>query len=136
MRFLNSLYYSRSQQITDETGKHVLDDQTPAAGKYILMQTHIPPTFDNSAYNQSAFEQIIAFNHTAYQMAWTNLLPSWFIKAERWQALSTTEEGKTLYESREVFGETGGYLIKWFLSNNLMKSFEAMADAVKTRAED
>ena len=47
MRFLNSLYYSRSQQITDETGKHVLDDQTPAAGKYILMQTHIPPTFDS-----------------------------------------------------------------------------------------
>ena len=60
---------------------------------------------------------------------------STIVKAERWQALSTTVDGKTFYESREVFAGFGAYLIKWFISTPLMQSFEAMADAIQTRAE-
>lgn len=125
----------RSQELTDKTGKVVLEDQTPAKGKYLLMKVHIPPTMDDSVGFQNAFELITAFDDVNHRLAWKNLLPQWFIKAERWQALSTTEDGKTVYESREVFGGIGAYLIKWFIATNLMKSFEAMADAVKTRSE-
>ncbi|TFK86942.1 hypothetical protein K466DRAFT_599922 [Polyporus arcularius HHB13444] len=46
----------------------------------------------------------------------------WFMKAERWQALSMTEDGKTQYEYREPRGPA-------------QQSFEAMAEALKVRAE-
>ncbi|KAI1789736.1 hypothetical protein LXA43DRAFT_556036 [Ganoderma leucocontextum] len=127
--------FVRSQQITDQTGKTVLEDQTPAKGKYLLMKTHIPPTMDDSVRTQSAFESIIAYDDVTYRMAWTSLIPQWIVKAERWQALSTTEDGKTFYESREIFAGFGAYLIKWFISTNLMKGFEGMADAVQTWSE-
>lgn len=130
-----TLLHRRSQQITDQTGKTVLTDQTPAAGKYLLMKTHIPPTLDDSARLQDAFELIIAYDDDQHRMAWQSLLPQWIVKAERWQALSTTADGKTFYESREIFAGFGAYLIKWFISTPLTQSFEAMADAIQTRAE-
>ncbi|RPD63311.1 hypothetical protein L226DRAFT_459831 [Lentinus tigrinus ALCF2SS1-7] len=126
--------YPECQVIVDKS-KKPLEDQTPAKGKYLLMETHIPPTMDDSVSSTEAFEQITHFDDVTRRMAWKNLLPSWLIKAERWQVLSTTEDGKTRYESREVFGSIGAYLIKWFLSTNLMKSFNAMGDALKARSE-
>ena len=113
----------------------MLDDQTPAKGKYLLMTVHIPPAMDNSVKDQSAFELITYYDDVSHRLAWKNLLPSWLVRAERWQALSTTEGGKTLYESREVFAGIGAYIIKWFISKNLIKSFEAMADGLKSRCE-
>ncbi|TBU31288.1 hypothetical protein BD311DRAFT_689416 [Dichomitus squalens] len=127
--------FVRSQEITDKSGKTVLEDQTPAKGKYLNMKVHIPPTMDDSVQAQTAFELIIHYDDASHRLAWKNLLPSWFIRAERWQALSITEDGKTLYESREVFAGIGVYLIKWFISKNLIKSFEAMADALKSTSE-
>ena len=111
------------------------EDQTPAAGKYLLMKTHIPPTMDDSIGMTEAFELITHFDEETHRLAWKNLLPQWLIRAERWQALSKTEDGKTKYESREVFAGIGAYLIKWFLSKNLQKSFDAMGEALKARAE-
>ena len=127
-------HFRRSQVIVDKS-KKPLEDQTPAKGKYLLMQTHIPPTMDDSVPTTEAFEQIIYFDDMTRRMAWKNLLPSWFLRAERWQALSTTEDGKTRYESREVFGSIGAYLIKWFLSTKLLDSFNAMGAALKSRSE-
>ena len=99
------------------------------------MQVHIPPTLDDSVKTTSSFEIITAFDVGTRRMAWESKLPEWLVHAERWQALSTTEDGKTYYESREVFGGVGAYFIKTFLGTNLMKSFQAMADAIKARAE-
>ncbi len=113
----------------------MLDDQTPAEGKYVLMKTHIPPTLDDVAWTQDAFEMIIAYDDVNRRMAWQSLLPEWLVKAERWQALSTTADGKTFYESREIFAGAGAYLIKWLISTPLMQSFDAMADAVQTQSE-
>ncbi|KAM5537434.1 hypothetical protein V8D89_008953 [Ganoderma adspersum] len=127
--------FVRSQQITDETGKTVLDDQTPAEGKYLLMKTHIPPTLENTVWTQDAFELIIAYDEVNRRMAWQSLLPQWLIKAERWQALSTTADGKTFYESREIFAGFGAYLVQWLISAPLTQGFEAMADAIQTLAE-
>lgn len=118
-----------------DKSKKKLDDQTPAKGKYLLMQTHIPPTMDDSVGAVSAFEQITHIDDQTYRLAWINLLPSWLVRAERWQALSRTEDGKTLYETREVFAGVGAYLIKWFLFGNLEKSFQAMAESLKVRSE-
>ncbi|TFK79525.1 hypothetical protein K466DRAFT_505394 [Polyporus arcularius HHB13444] len=126
--------YPECQVIVDKS-KKPLEDQTPAKGKYLLMQTHIPPTLDDSVSTTEAFEQITHFDDVTHRMAWQNLLPSWFLKAERWQVLSTTEDGKTRYESREVFGSIGAYLIKWFLSAKLLQSFNAMGEALKARSE-
>lgn len=127
--------YRRSQQITDSTGKTVLDDQTPAEGKYLLLKTHIPPTLENTVWTQDAYELIIAYDEVNHRMAWQSLLPQWLIRAERWQALSTTADGKTFYESREIFAGFGAYLVQWLISTPLTQSFDAMADAIQTLAE-
>ncbi|KAI0759025.1 hypothetical protein C8Q74DRAFT_1301632 [Fomes fomentarius] len=132
--------FVRSQVITDKdkkplAGANSPEDQTPAKGKYLLMHVHIPPTMDDSARTTEAFEQIVFFDDAVHRLAWKSLLPQWFVRAERWQALSTTAEGRTRYESREVFAGVGAYLIKWVISKNLQKSFDAMGDALKARAE-
>ena len=124
----------RSQYITD-ADKNVLPDQTPAQGDYLLINTHIPPTFDDSALTETAFEQIIHFNRTDGRMAWTSLLPSWFLMAERWQVLSVTADNLTYYETREVFAGPGAYAIKWFIADNLQAGFTAMAETLKSTAE-
>ncbi|KAI0776749.1 hypothetical protein BD413DRAFT_228293 [Trametes elegans] len=126
--------FVRSQVITDEH-KKPLEDQTPAADKYLLMQVHIPPTMDDSVATTAAFEQITAVDAEHYRVAWKNLLPPWLVRAERWQALSTNEQGKTVYETREVFAGVGAYAIKLLLGKNLNKSFEAMAEGLKAHAE-
>ncbi|KAI0659644.1 hypothetical protein C8Q70DRAFT_1154379 [Cubamyces menziesii] len=126
--------FVRKQVITDEN-KKPLEDQTPGAGRYLLMTVHIPPTMDDSVSSTTAFEQITHVESDKHRIAWKNLLPQWLVKAERWQALSTNEEGKTVYETREVFAGIGAYFIKWFLGGNLKKSFDAMAEGLKTYSE-
>ena len=113
-----------------------LDDQTPVEGQYLVMKVHIPPSLDDKVPTIDVFEQISHVQPDLHRVAWVSTLPSWFVKAERWQALSTTEDGKTLYESREVFAGPSAWAIRWFLSTNLMKGFEAMAEALKKRAEE
>ena len=100
------------------------------------MKTHIPPTFDAQASAQEPFELITHFSVEERRMAWKSLMPAWLLRAERWQALSPTADGGTLYESREVFAGPSAWAIRWFLSTNLMKGFEAMAEALKKRAEE
>ncbi|OBZ74295.1 hypothetical protein A0H81_05458 [Grifola frondosa] len=126
--------FVRTQTIVDAS-RTPSTDQTPSEGKFLLMEVHIPPTMDDSGKPTIAHEIITHVDPATHRLAWQNTLPSWFIRAERWQALSTTDDGKTRYETREVFGGIGSYLIKWFLSMNLQKSFEAMAEALKMRAE-
>ena len=120
-----------------DKNKNPQEDQTPAAGKYLLMQTHIPPTLNDNVSSTPAFEIITDFDHSTYRMAWQNIeLPSALLKAERWQALSTTPDNQTYYESREVFGGAAAYLIKWFISKGLMESFDAATAALKATAEE
>ncbi|KAI0670244.1 hypothetical protein C8Q78DRAFT_974820 [Trametes maxima] len=127
--------YTECQVITDKNQKP-LEDQTPTEGKYLLMTVHIPATLDDSTSPQTPFELITHIQPEVHRIAWKNLLPPWLIRAERWQALSTTDDGKTLYETREVFAGAGAYAIKFFLGKNLVKSFEAMAEGLKKRAEE
>ena len=127
---------SHEQIIVDGKTKTPLSDQTPRVGAYMTMEVYIPPSSDHSRRASSRpLEQITAVEHDSYRIAWRNCMPSWLVNAERWQALSVTEDGKTLYETREVMGGIGAYLIKWFMYRNLQLGFQAVADGLKKRAE-
>ncbi len=120
--------------MTDKN-KNPLPDQTPVEGAYLVMKVHIPPSLDDSIPTISAFEQITHVQPDLHRVAWKSLLPSWLVKAERWQAVSATEDGKTLYESREIFAGSGAYAIKLFISGDLEKSFVAQAEGLKAYVE-
>ena len=127
---------SHEQVIVDGKTKKPHPDQTPRDGAYMIMEVYIPPSSDPSRRASShPLEQITAVDHDNYRIAWRNCMPSWLVNAERWQALSVTEDGKTLYETREVMKGIGAYFIKWFLSRDLQLGFQAVADGLKKRAE-
>ncbi|KAI0920567.1 hypothetical protein AcV5_010271 [Taiwanofungus camphoratus] len=126
---------SHAMTIVDSSSKP-LPDQTPREGVYLLMEVHIPPTSDTSHKPTSRpLERISAVDPDAHRVAWVNLMPRWFLRAERWQALSTVEDGKTLYETREVMAGPGAWLVRWFFRAGLDEGFEAVARGLKSRAE-
>ncbi|KAH9852934.1 hypothetical protein C2E23DRAFT_139421 [Lenzites betulinus] len=126
--------FVRSQVVTDKD-KNPLADQTPVENAFLVMKVHIPPSLDDSIPTISVFEQITHVQPDLGRVAWNSTLPSWFVKAERWQAVSATEDGKTLYESREIFAGSGAYAIKLFISGDLEKSFVAQAEGLKSYVE-
>lgn len=100
------------------------------------MEVHIPPTSDRSHTPTSRpLELITAVDPAAHRVAWKNLMPSWLLRAERWQALSVVEDGKTLYETREVMAGPGAYFVRALLSSGLQQGFQAVADGLKRQAE-
>lgn len=123
-----------------DKSKNALADQTPVAGKYLMMNpVHLPPTMGEPSFfqKQSAFELITAVDHENYRVAWVNLaVPGFLLNAERWQALSTDSNGKTKYETNEVFGGIVAYLIKWLMREKLVMGFNAMAEGLKKRSEE
>ena len=69
--------------------------------------------------------------------AWENrTLPAWFLRSGRWQWLTVLEDGKTRYETIEVFNGPAAWLVKWFVGGNLRLGFKAMADGLKERTEN
>lgn len=122
--------------MVDES-KKPLRDQTPAVGKYLLMSVHIPPTMGEASFlqKQSASEIITTVDHTHHRVAWRNIAaPAFLLGAERWQALSEVN-GKTKYESIEVFTGILAYIVKFFMRDGLVKGFNAMAEGLKRRSE-
>lgn len=84
---------------------------------------------------QSAFEIITTVDHENYRVAWANVaLPKFLLNAERWQALSVVD-GKTMYETTEVFGGIFAYIVKFFMHQKLILGFNAQAEGLKEQAE-
>ncbi|KII90105.1 hypothetical protein PLICRDRAFT_40307 [Plicaturopsis crispa FD-325 SS-3] len=129
--------FVREQMIVDKSKKR-LDDQTPAEGKYLhITRVHIPPTMDHVRFPSSAFEMITTVDHENYRVAWINLAaPKWILNAERWQSLTVTDDGKTKYETIEVFGGIFAYLVKFFVGAGLNKGFHEAGQALKRRSEE
>ncbi|KAJ6578884.1 hypothetical protein DFH09DRAFT_1148575 [Mycena vulgaris] len=130
--------FVRGQTIVSESGT-ALADQTPAAGKMLFISpVHLPPTMGSPGFmeSHSTNVRITTLDHENYRAAWitANGLPSWALQAERWQML-TVEDGKTKYESIEVFRGFIAYLVKFFTGKNLVLGVRAMAEGLKTRAE-
>lgn len=129
---------SRAQTIVDKS-KNPLQDQTPAEGKYLFIgPVHLPPTMGEPGWfqKQSAFEEIVTVDHENYRVAWINIdLPKFLLSAERWQILTVESDGKTKYETTEVFGGLLAFLIKFFMREKLVLGFNAQAQGLKNWAE-
>ena len=114
-------------------------NQTPAEGKYLLIApVHLPPTMGEPGWfqKQSAFEIISTVDHENYRVAWTNVsFPRFLLNAERWQSLSMDGNGRTRYETIEVFGGILAYILKFWLREKLVIGFNAQADGLKRWAE-
>lgn len=133
--------------------KEPLPDQTAATGKYLLMETYIPPTdideqgkpkearpsfsgLFQPSRKQMPFEVITAVDSEHHRVAWRNIdYPSWLLRAERWQALSSTASGGTKYETTEVFAGIAAYVVNWSLGDKLRAAFVSMADGLKRHCE-
>lgn len=88
-------------------------------------------------FPSSSLEVITVVDHENYRCSWRYIsLPRWVLSADRWQALSTTEDGKTKYESIEVFSGVAAYFLKFFMASGLKKGFDAMGEGLKKRAEE
>ncbi|KAL1679425.1 hypothetical protein EV122DRAFT_209991 [Schizophyllum commune] len=136
--------FVRGQTVVDAFGKP-LEDQTPHPGQSLyIYPVHIPPCLgepSKSTRVSGASEVITVVDHENYRTAWQNValpefLRPYLMNADRWQILTEVEGGKTKYETIEVFGGIAGYLIKWFVGSGLQAGFEAMAEALKKRAEE
>ncbi|KAG6906412.1 hypothetical protein DXG01_014065 [Tephrocybe rancida] len=127
----------RGQTITNKSGDP-LPDQTPAEGQYLLIApVHLPPTMGEPGWfqKQSAFEIITTVDHENFRVAWENIaLPRFLLSAERWQLLSVVD-GKTKYETYEVFGGIFAYVVRFFMYQKLVLGFNAQAEGLKKHAE-
>ncbi|KAF8633825.1 hypothetical protein AX15_001236 [Amanita polypyramis BW_CC] len=130
--------FVRGQTIVD-SHKNPLPDQTPAPGRYLLIApVHLPPTMGDPGWfgTSSAFTRIKAIEHENHRAAWHFVALSGFLlRSERWQALSIDLNGKTKYETTEVFYGIVAWLVYFFVGTNLTLGFNAQAEALKHRAE-
>ncbi|KAF7972271.1 hypothetical protein HWV62_18602 [Athelia sp. TMB] len=130
--------------VSKDSSQTPLTDEAPTTGSHLLIsRVHIPPTMDDASVRSpgSALERITVMDHENYRCAWVYIkLPRWLLSAERWQVLSVVEgEGGhevTRYDTEETFGGILAYVVKFFMRGGLTQGFQAMADALKKRAED
>jgi len=123
-------------RLTDAS-KLPLSDQTPSEGKHISMQVNLPPKLGEPGAS-STLVVIENLDHENYRVVWTTAdHPYFLLHAKRWQSLSVDEDtGKTKFENFEVFSGILAYLVRFFVGAKLRLAFEAVADALKKRAEE
>ncbi|KAJ6630116.1 hypothetical protein B0H10DRAFT_1985051 [Mycena sp. CBHHK59/15] len=131
--------FVRGQTLVSES-RTALPDQTPEAGKLLFISpAHLPPTMGTPGFMQShsTMVRIIVIDRENYRAAWitANGLPRWALQTERWQMLTLEEDGRTKYESIEVFRGILGYVVKFFTGKNLVLGVRAMAEGLKSRSE-
>ncbi|KAI0057623.1 hypothetical protein BV25DRAFT_1357244 [Artomyces pyxidatus] len=127
--------YIRTQVPLDEAGQPLLG-RAPERGVHIRLAMHIPPTMDDSAKPSQAEEILTHVDHENLRLAWRFATPArWLMHAERWQILRGAGE-QTTYETWEVFGGLLAYPISFFMKGKLQAAFDAMAEALKARAEE
>lgn len=99
----------------------------------MYLSVHIPPSMEPQRSSTTSL-LVTLVDAENYRVAWKNRMPQWLMRTERWQWL-TVVDGKTKYETIEVFNGPAAYLVRWFVGSGLKKSFQAMADDLKTRTE-
>ncbi|KAF8995488.1 hypothetical protein BDQ17DRAFT_1250571 [Cyathus striatus] len=121
-----------------------IDDQTPQENKRVIIRAQIPPlplpvdenTPDNALHTQLSFENITTIDTANHRTAWRALmLPQALLDAERWQAVSILEDGKTFYESKEVFYAPVAYVVDALFSQGIQQGFDSQATALKEWVE-
>jgi len=127
--------FVRKQVVLDKS-KTILENQTAVEGAILDLTTHIPPTMSPNARSHYTRVTITHVDHENHRVSWAyDTMPSWLLRSVRWQSVTAVEDGKTKYESIEVFNGLLVFFLKWFIGANLKKSFDGMADGLKARAE-
>lgn len=100
------------------------------------MKVHLPATLSETGNVNNTRVRVTFIDRETHRVAWSHVgLPSFLLHSERWQWLIETEDGKTKYETIEVFGGVVAWLVKWLKAAELREAFGAFADGVKKRAE-
>jgi len=127
--------FVRSITIVDKSKKE-LADQTLAVDKFLLMKCNIPPSMDDNRKQAHSLELVKAVDEENHRLSWIYVdYPSWVLRAERWQILTSLPDGRTKYETWEVFGGSLAYVVKWHLGKSLEESFTSFATGLKDYCE-
>ena len=65
----------------------------------------------------------------------TNVGPSWFITADRWQELTDLGGGRTRYETSDEFTGIGVGFMLAIMERHVARGFREVAEALKARCE-
>lgn len=85
---------------------------------------------------QSVFGIITTVDQENYRVAWISaILPRFLLNTDRWQRLTVNADGKTKYETMEVFGGILAYIVMFLFRGKLLEGFNAQAAALKQWAE-
>ena len=108
-------------------------------GAILNMTVQIPPTMSADASPRQSSCVISHVDNENHRVAWRYTMGgstfSWMLKSHRWQSVTATADGKAKYENLEVFNGMIVFLLKWMIGADMQKSFNAMAEALKVRAE-
>jgi hypothetical protein len=145
--FLKSvLTNSRSSVIVDDEDKPLpLEAQVPQEGRSLRLEVQLPPlpmpvkadTPGVYLNGQTAHVNITDVLPTRGRIAWAVVdLPSFALSSKRWSSVLDLGNGKTLYESREVFYGAAVPVLKFVMESKLNEGFNAQAKALKVFCED
>ncbi|KAJ3843040.1 hypothetical protein F5878DRAFT_606038 [Lentinula raphanica] len=135
--------FVRSQKVMSKSDSAPLS----VGNRLELYPVHLPPTMDDDhvgfLQKNSTLVEVTVLDHENYRVAWrvAGMLPRWMLDAERWQMITVEEGGdggaemKCKYESYEVFRGVLAYVVQWFVGKELDMGVDAMAEALKLRAE-
>ncbi|KAH8103362.1 hypothetical protein BXZ70DRAFT_1005787 [Cristinia sonorae] len=127
--------FVRKQVVTDKAN-NVLDNQTAVEGAMLNMTTNIPPSMSPSASARETRVTISHVDHDKHTVSWVfDSMPSFLLRSVRWQSVTATEDGKSRYESIEVFSGSLVSIMKIFIGSDLKKAFDGMAEGLKKRSE-
>ncbi|KAI1789734.1 hypothetical protein LXA43DRAFT_1062686 [Ganoderma leucocontextum] len=132
---LKSYPLCRSAIIVDDSSHKPTEDQSLRAEATLELAMQMPPSLETSKKPTVGYEHVGLVDHATHRVTWGGgRVPNLF-RAEHSHALSATGDGKTLCETRHVFGGLSGYPIKCFMSRTMRQCLEDMLNALKQRAE-
>ncbi|KAI4519470.1 hypothetical protein K525DRAFT_362807 [Schizophyllum commune Loenen D] len=137
--------FVRSQVLANDLFFPLEDQSNPQAGQRLIIHVQIPPltppvdadTPADPLHAQSSFENITFLEGApTYRAAWKQIMiPDVLINATRWQVLSTLQDGRTLYEAREVYAGSLASTLESLLGEGLQEAFNAQASELKAYIE-
>jgi hypothetical protein len=141
---INLLTISRSATLTNSLFMALSpqEQRSPKEGSRIIFRVQIPPlpipvnasTPDNPWNTQYSLENVTYVQPEKYRIAWKFLFIDSMLESERWSAFST-QNGKAVYESRDVFHGALAGLLQSIYGSDLQKAFEAQGQALKLLLE-
>jgi hypothetical protein len=85
---------------------------------------------------QLSYENVTHVQPELGRLAWEYLAtPGQLLASERWQGVTDLGNGKTLYESREVFSGALAYVLEGTLGKSLQEGFDKQGQGLRLLLE-